>query len=126
LKSRYRRLLGKLNYLTITRPAILYAVCVVKQFFEALRVSHWEAVIHIIRYLKSALSLGILYRPNGHLRVEWLTDADWASSLPDRQSTIGYCTFLGGNMVAWKSKKWAVVTWSCAEAKYRAMSNTTS
>jgi hypothetical protein len=65
--SRYRRLVGKLNYLTITRPAISHAVDVVSQLLEALRVSHWEAVIRIIRYLKRAPGLGILYRPNEHL-----------------------------------------------------------
>jgi hypothetical protein len=39
--GRYRRRVGKLNYLTITRPDILDAVSVVSQFLEALQVSHW-------------------------------------------------------------------------------------
>ena len=56
--SRYRRLVGKLNYLTITRPNISYAVSVVSQFLEAPRVSHWEAVTRTIRYLKGQPSLG--------------------------------------------------------------------
>ena len=56
--SRYRRLVGKLNYLTITRPDISYAVSVVSQLLEAPRVSHWEVVTRIIRYLKRALALG--------------------------------------------------------------------
>jgi hypothetical protein len=43
--ARYRRLVGKLNYLTITRPDISYAVNVISQFFEAPRVSHWETVL---------------------------------------------------------------------------------
>jgi hypothetical protein len=76
--GRYRHLVGKLNYLTITRPDISYAVSVVSQFLEAPRVSHWEAVTRIIRYLKRQPGLGILYRPNRHLRVEGFTDADWA------------------------------------------------
>jgi hypothetical protein len=66
--GRYRRLVGKLNYLTITRPNISYAVSVVSQFLEAPRVSHWEVVTRIIRYLKRAPGLGILYRLNRHLR----------------------------------------------------------
>jgi len=32
-------------------------------------------------------------------------DADYASSLIDRKSTYGYCTFLGGSLVTWKRKK---------------------
>jgi hypothetical protein len=46
--SRYRRLVGKLNYLTITRPDISYAVGVVSQFLQAPRVSNWEVVTRII------------------------------------------------------------------------------
>jgi hypothetical protein len=65
--GRYRRLVGKLTYLTITRPDISYAMSVVSQFLEAPRVSHREVVTRIARYLKRAPSLGILYRPNGQL-----------------------------------------------------------
>jgi hypothetical protein len=72
----YRCLVGKLNYLTITRPDISYVVSIVSQLLEAPWVSHWEAVTRIIRYLKRQLGLGILYRPNGHLRVKGFTDAN--------------------------------------------------
>ena len=77
--------------------------------WRLLGVSHWEAVTRIIRYVKRQPGLGILYRRNGHLRVEGFTDVDWASSLLDRWSTTGYCTFFGGNLVTWKSKKQTVV-----------------
>jgi hypothetical protein len=53
-------------------PDILYAVGVVSEFLEAPRVSHWEAITRIIRYLKRAPGFGILYRPNGHLKVKGL------------------------------------------------------
>jgi hypothetical protein len=67
--GRYRRLVGKLTYLTITRPNISYVMSVVSQFLEAPRVSHWEAITRIVRCLKRVSSLRILYRLNGHLRV---------------------------------------------------------
>jgi hypothetical protein len=56
--GKYRRLVEKLNFFTITRPDISYAVNVVSQFLEAPRVSHWEAVTRILRYLKRAPGLG--------------------------------------------------------------------
>ena len=74
--------------------------------------------------MKRQPGLGILYRPNGHLKVEGFTDANWAGSPSDRRSTTGYCTFFGGNLVTWKSKKQTVVARSSAEAEYRAMAHT--
>lgn len=53
-----RRLDGKLNYLTITRLHISYAVSALSKFFEAPTVLHWEVVTHIIWYLKRAPGLG--------------------------------------------------------------------
>jgi hypothetical protein len=76
--------------------------------------------------LKRPPSLGILYRQNKRLRVEGFADANWVGSPLDRQSSTGYCTFLGGNLVTWKSKKQTVVARSNAEAEYRAFSQTAS
>ncbi|RDX63451.1 hypothetical protein CR513_58115, partial [Mucuna pruriens] len=47
--KRYRRLVGKLIYLTITRPNISFAVGVVSQFMQAPCVDHWAVVLHISR-----------------------------------------------------------------------------
>uniref|UniRef100_A0A2N9H2N5 Uncharacterized protein n=1 Tax=Fagus sylvatica TaxID=28930 RepID=A0A2N9H2N5_FAGSY len=121
----YRRLVGKLIYLTITRPDISYAVSIVSQFMTNPRVPHMNAVIRILKYLKNAPGRGLFYRSSGHLRIEGYTDADWAGSPSDRKSTTGYCTFIGGNLVTWKSKKQSVVARSSAEAEYRAMAHTT-
>src|SRR6516165_7589582 len=52
--GRYRRLVGKLNYLTITRPDISFSVSVVSQFLQSPCDSHWDAVVRILRYIKGA------------------------------------------------------------------------
>ena len=46
--ERYQRLVGKLNYLTITRPDISFLVSVVSRFLQSPYDSHWDAVIRIL------------------------------------------------------------------------------
>ncbi|RVW78995.1 Retrovirus-related Pol polyprotein from transposon RE1 [Vitis vinifera] len=51
--------------------------------------SHWDAVIRILRYIKSTPGQGVLYENRGHTQVVGYTDADWAGSPTDRRSTSG-------------------------------------
>ena len=55
---RYQRLVGRLNYPTITRPDIFFHVSVVSQFLQSLCDSHWDAMIRILRYIKGTLGQG--------------------------------------------------------------------
>lgn len=82
-----------------------------------------EAIYLIPRYLKGFPGKGVFYSSYRHLRVEAYIDADWAGSVTDRRFTSVYCTFVGGNLVTWKSKKHVVVTIYCVEAKFRSMAH---
>jgi hypothetical protein len=122
-KGRYQRLVGRLIYLSHTRPDIAYAVSIVSRYMHDPRSGHLDVVNRILRYLKGCPGKGILFSNHGHLRVEGYTDADWAGCLDDRRSTSGYCMFVGGNLVSWRSKKQSVVARSTAEAEFRAMAS---
>lgn len=121
-KDRYQRLVGGLLYLCHTRPDITFVVSVISRYMHDPRSEHLEVVNRILRYLKGTPRKGLLFESNGHLVVDWYNDADWGSCLDDRRSTSGYCVFVGGNLVSWRSKKQPVVSKSTAKAEYRAMS----
>ncbi|RDY11211.1 Copia protein, partial [Mucuna pruriens] len=110
-KSQYQRLVGKLIYLFHTRLDIAFVSANLymiprKDTFKQLKGSSSKSekrtIFHKIRYIV-----------HGNI--------DYAGSVVDRRSTFGYCMFLGGNLVTWRSKKQNVVARSSAEIEFRAM-----
>ncbi|KAL5548419.1 hypothetical protein UlMin_003650 [Ulmus minor] len=88
-----------LMYLAHTRPDLAYALSIVSQFMHNPGEKHMNAVMRILRYLKSAPGKGILFAKKENFQnVITYTDADWAGSIDNRRSTSGYFTFVGGNL----------------------------
>ncbi|KAL5564064.1 hypothetical protein UlMin_033811 [Ulmus minor] len=124
--TEYRSIVGALQYITITRPEIVFSVNKVCQFMQSPLDQHWKAVKRILRYLKGTTDEGILMQGSKVLSLTGFCDADWGNDLCDRRSTTGYCIYLGRNVISWCSKKQHVVSRSSTEAEYRSLANATS
>ncbi|RVX10062.1 Retrovirus-related Pol polyprotein from transposon RE1 [Vitis vinifera] len=121
-KGKYQRLVGRLMHLAHTRPDLTYALIIVSQHMHNTGEQHINAVMRILRYLKNAPGKGILFTKNvDHQSIEVYTDADWVGAVDDSQFTSGYFTFVGSNLVTWKSKKQNVVARSSVEEEFRGM-----
>uniref|UniRef100_A0A8R7Q6X9 Reverse transcriptase Ty1/copia-type domain-containing protein n=1 Tax=Triticum urartu TaxID=4572 RepID=A0A8R7Q6X9_TRIUA len=124
--TRYRSIVGALQYLTLTRPDIAYAVNKVCQFLHAPTTVHWTVVKRILRYLQGTQSHGLKLCKSDSMLVSAFSDADWAGCPDDRRSTGGFAVFLGGNLVSWSACKQATVSRSSTEAEYKALANATA
>ena len=99
--SLYRRLVGSLVYLTITRLDISYAVHQVSQYMSVPQSTHYVAILRILRYLKGTLFHGLFYSAQSLFILCAFSDADWAGDPTDRRSTTGYCFILGSFLISW-------------------------
>ncbi|GKA20863.1 ribonuclease H-like domain-containing protein, partial [Tanacetum coccineum] len=100
--TEFQKLIGKLIYLTTTRPDIAYTV------------SYLSKGINVIKMSASSIAL------------KAYSDADWARCANTRRSITGYCVFMCGSLVSWKSKKQNTISKSSTEAEYRALASVTS
>ncbi|XP_019166971.1 PREDICTED: uncharacterized protein LOC109162743 [Ipomoea nil] len=100
----FRRLVGKLLYLTNTRPDIAYVVQQLSQYVDKPRDTHLAAAQRI--------------------KLQGFSDSDWANCAETRKSITGYCIYLENSLISWKTKKQATVSRSSSEAEYRALAST--
>jgi Reverse transcriptase (RNA-dependent DNA polymerase)/Integrase core domain len=122
----YRSIIGALLHLsTRTRPDIAQYVSILTRYSANPGRSHWEAAKSLLRYLKGTSRAGLVYRRGASLTLIGYADSDFANEEKCR-STTGYCFFLGGACVSWKSKLQTTVTTSSTEAETVALYQTAS
>lgn len=73
----YRRLVGRLMYLQITRPDIKFAVNKLSQFSFSPRESHLKALLKVLHYIKGIPGQGLFYSSKAEMQVQAFADADW-------------------------------------------------
>jgi hypothetical protein len=121
--TQYRSLADALQYLTLTRPDLAYAVQQVCLFMHDPREPHLAMLKRVLRYVKGTLPTGLHISTGSITGLTAYSDVDWAGCPDSRRSTSGYCVFLGDNLVSWSSKRQTTVSCSSAEAEYRAVAH---
>ena len=86
----YRRLIGRLMYLTNTRPDITYFVQQLSQFLDKPTIAHYNATIRILKYIKRASSLDLFFSSSSSAHIKAFCDSDWGTCSDSRQSVTSF------------------------------------
>nr|GEY17108.1 ribonuclease H-like domain-containing protein [Tanacetum cinerariifolium] len=122
----YQRLIGKLIYLTLTRLDISYAIHCLSQHMHAHLKSHFDIALRFLKYLKLNPGFGVQFvKRHSGFDIKAFSYSDWAKCPVTRRSVSGYCVFVNGCLVSWKSKKQVTLSKSSTEAEYMSMATAT-
>jgi histone deacetylase 1/2 len=124
--TRYRSIVGGLQYLTLTRADISFAVNKVCQFLHAPRDRHCTVIKRILRFVKLTIGHGLSISSTPDTLLSAFSDADWAGRIDDRLTTGGSAIYYGGNLIACNARKQVTVSRSSTESEYKAVANATA
>ena len=121
-KLRYRALVGALLWIArCTRPDILFAVTYLSRFSTYATKIHWDALIRVLRYLKTTAETPFVLKLNSvtsrdKCNVTIIADSDWAHDIVDRKSFSGSCVIVDGVLINFITAKQPTVSTSSTEA----------
>ena len=72
----YKRLIGRLMYLTNIRPNITFFVQL-SQVLAKPTIAHYNTAIRILKYIKEAQSLGLFFSSTTYVHLKAFCDSDW-------------------------------------------------
>ena len=124
--TRFRQIVGALQYLTFTRLYICFVVNRVYNFMHTPTYFHWSAVKRILHYLKGTKTHSLRITCISSLALHGFTNVDQEGSVDDKKSTGSYLVFFGQTPISWKSRKQRTVARFSIEGKYKALADGTA
>jgi hypothetical protein len=103
--THYCHIVGSLVYLGVTKSDISYYVHILSQFISAPTQIHYSHIFHVLCYLRGTSTRCLFFSCSISLQLQAYCDATWASDPSDHRSLSAYYVFLGGSLIAWKTKK---------------------
>ena len=122
----FRRAVGKLQWMTYTRPDICYATKELARALQQPTSSDQQKLKHLLRYIRGTTHYKQIIRPTVKLTqtthdLNVYVDSDWAGCVETRKSTTGFSiTFLGAT-ISYGSRTQATIALSSAEAELYAI-----
>ncbi|XP_071718972.1 uncharacterized mitochondrial protein AtMg00810-like [Rutidosis leptorrhynchoides] len=101
----FRKVVGQLQYLSMTRPDISFATNKLSQFMHNPSPSHWQVLKRLLCFIKGTIYFGLFLKRRRPLTLCVFSDSDWGGTSEIGRSTTGYVVFLGGNAISWKSTR---------------------
>ncbi|KAK3039609.1 hypothetical protein RJ639_027200 [Escallonia herrerae] len=101
----FQKLVGAMQYLSITRADVSFAVNRLSQVMHSPTERHWTALKRVLRYLKATIHHGLYLRRGAPLTLQAFSDSDWGGDHDNGRSTTGYVHYLGPNPISWKSTR---------------------
>lgn len=119
----YRSIVGGLQYLSLTRPNVAFAVNKLSQLMHHPTTEHWSSIKRLLRYdifEVRTVHHGLYFCRNSPLSLHAFSNVDWAGNVDDHTSTSAHIVFLCSNAFSWSSKKQRSVARLSTEAEYSA------
>ena len=114
----FRKLIGCLRFLSLTRPDLIFSVSYLSRFMSKPFSNHLAAAKRILRYIKGTSDYGLVFGKDKECKLVGYCDSDYAGDLDDRKSTSGNVFFYGSKPISWNCCKQKVIALSSCEAEY--------
>ena len=124
----YRRMVGKLQWMTYTRPDIGFATKELARALTQPTTADQQKLKHLLRYIKGTQHYKQYIRPTTKTPtaeavpdIEVFVDSDWAGCATTRKSTTGFLVKVFGATIHYGSRTQATIALSSAEAELYAI-----